>query len=172
MNQIDIILVLTIFIFFAIGWKIRGIYLIFLPIAFFVGILLANITYPVFAKLFFKSTPNETKKILISYLVSFAFFASIIIICGFVIAKFFDFLNLTIFDKLLGGLLLVIIIIIPAYFFINFLSNNNLFGIRESTKTSLLYPLLEKSILFFFKLPIFKTIKLHLLTFFSKKVII
>jgi|DewCreStandDraft_4_1066084.scaffolds.fasta_scaffold03128_1 uncharacterized membrane protein required for colicin V production len=172
MNQIDIILVLIIFICFSIGWKIRGIYLIFLPIAFFAGIILANITHPVFAKLFFKSITTETKKILISYLVSFAFFASIIIICGLIIAKFFDSLNLTVFDKLLGGLILVIIIIIPVYFLINFLSFNNLFGFKDASKTSLLYPLLNKLIIFLFKSSIFKNIKIHLLTFFSKKIII
>ncbi len=172
MNHIDLILIFLFFLFFAIGWKIRGIYLIFLPIAFFAGIILANATYPFFAKIFFKTITNESKKIILSYLTAFICFASITIIAGILISKFFDSLNLTIFDKLLGGLILVLITLIPVYFIFNIFVDMNLFGFKTSVKASLLFPLMEKYVLLILKIPVFKIIKMHFLTLFSKKIII
>lgn len=172
MNQADFILLLIIFLCFAIGWKIRGIYLIFLPIAFFIGIIMANFTYPLLAKIFFKSIINESKRMIISYIISFIIFASITIICGIIVSKIFDFVNLTIFDRLLGALILIVIGIIPFYFIINLFAHLNFFGFKSAVKTSLLYPLLEKYILLILKIPVFKIIKMYFLSFFSKKIII
>ncbi len=172
MNYIDFLLLVIIFICFAIGWKIRGIYLIFLIIAFFAGILLANITYPFTAKLLFKETAKHTGNIIISYIISFIFFASIFVISGILISRFFDLINLSIFDKLLGALLLLIIVIIPVYFIFNFFIHINFWNFKNATKTSLLFPLLEKYVLLILKIPVFKIIKMHLLTLFSKKIVI
>jgi len=173
MNYIDFILLLIIFICFAIGWKIRGIYLIFLIIAFFAGILLANITYPFFAKVFFKdAAAKSTQNIIISYIIAFIFFASILVIIGILVSKFFESINMDVFDKLLGALLLIIIVIIPVYFIFNFFTHINFFGFKSAAKTSLLYPLMEKYVLLILKIPAFKIIKMHLFTFFSKKIVI
>lgn len=172
MNSIDLILILIIFLCFAIGWKIRGIYLIFLPIAFFAGIMLANSTHHFFANIFFKSITNEAKKNIASYLTAFIFFASIIVIIGILISRFFDYMNLTIFDKLLGGIIFTSAGIIPFYFIFNFFININFWGFKEAAKTSILYPLLGKYILLILKIPSLKIIKTHFITIFSNKIII
>lgn len=172
MNYIDLILLLIIFLCFAIGWKIRGIYLIFLVIAFFAGVFLANMTYTFFAKNFFNSVTDASKRFIISYLAAFVFFASIVVILGILVSKFSDSVNLTVFDKILGALILVAVGLIPFYFILNFMVNMNAFGFKLAAKKSLLFPLVEKYVILFLKLPVFKIIKMHLLALFSKKVII
>jgi len=172
MNFVDVLLILIIFAFFAIGWKMRGIYILFLIVAFFAGIIMSNIAYPFFLHVFFKSSIKESKSIILSYVISFIIFASIVVIIGILISKFFDVMNLTVFDRLLGALFLSAISIIPVYFIFSSFAQMNLFGFKNATKTSLLFPLLENYILFIIKIPIFKTIKIHFMSLFSKKVII
>lgn len=172
MNQVDFILFLIILLFFTIGWKIRGIYLIFLVSAFLVGIFLANMTYNFFAKNFFNSVNDVSKKIIISYLAAFVFFASIVVIIGILLSKFFDFINLTIFDKIFGAIILVTVGLIPFYFILNFMVSIDAFGFKLAAKKSILFPLVKKYVISFLNLPIFKIIKMYLFSLFSKKIII
>jgi len=159
MNYIDIILIIILFFSFAIGWKFRGIYLIVIPVAFFTGIVFANVGYPVLAALLKDVIPNETKRMLISYTLVFLSFAGLVVVAGMLVTKFFDFFQLTIIDRVLGAIIFISVIIIPVYFLFTFLdrtAGSALPGFHESIKNSLFFPAIQKYVFFIIKLPALK----------------
>ena len=167
MNYIDIIIVITVFLAFAMGWRFRGIYLIVIPIAFFTGIITANVGYPLMSFFLKSSIINETKRILISYTLVFLIFSSSVVFAGIFAAKFFDFFKITFIDRALGSLIFISIVLIPFYFLLSFLDNAVGFAalnFHESLKNSLFFPSVEKYVFFIIKLPalehlsVFKTI--------------
>ena len=159
MNYIDILLVIIVFFSFAIGWRMRGVYLIFIPIAFFTGIIFANVGYPVTAFFLKGLIANETKRMLIAYTTTFLVFGAAVVLTGIFTAKFFDFFKLTFVDRLLGAVIFISIIIIPVFFLFSFLDKTigfNAFSFHDSLQRSLFFPAIRDYTFFIVKLPALK----------------
>lgn len=158
MTYIDIILIIIFLMAFTIGWRLRGIYTITIPIAFFIGLFFANAGYTTMSEILSKTIINETKRMLISYTILFLIASSIVIIIAYTFAKFFDFFKLTIFDRILGAIIFICFISIPIYFIIFTMVklNFNYFNFINAVKNSFIFPHLEKLTLFIIHLPVLK----------------
>lgn len=162
MNYIDITLIVLLIVFFAIGWKLRGVYVIIIPIAFFAAVLVANITFGVLAKVISAGVPNEAKRHLIAYSIAFLLAAAAVIAVGVFLAKSFDFFKLTFVDRALGAALLITVMIIPVYLGLSFLDYKvhfNMFDFHEALKKSVLYGKIAKFSGFILKLTLLKHFK-------------
>ncbi len=168
MTYIDIILIIIFLFAFILGWNLRGIYVITIPIAFFLGILVANIGYLSLAELLVNYISNETKRFLMSYTILFLIASSLVIAIAYTFARFFDVFKLTVFDRILGAIIFICFISIPTYFvLISLLKVNfNWFNYINALNNSLLFPHLEKLTFFIIRLPVLK----HF--FFIKKILI
>ncbi len=158
MTYIDIFLIIIFLFSFILGWNLRGIYVITIPIAFFSGILIANIGYHSLADMLTKHITNETKCFLISYTILFIITSSIVISIAYTFARFFDVFKLTIFDRILGAVIFICFISIPVYFTLIGLIkiNFNWFNYNNALNNSLLFPYLEKLTFFIIRLPVLK----------------
>jgi uncharacterized membrane protein required for colicin V production len=159
MNQIDIAIIILMLAFFAIGWKLRGVYVIIIPVAFFAAVLFANITFGVFAKVLAKGIPNEAKRHLIAYSLAFLIAATAVVFAGMFLARSFDFFKLTFVDRALGAVILITVMLIPVYMLLTFMDKQlhfNLFDFHNALKKSLLYPKIGKYAVFIMKLPLLK----------------
>ncbi|HRU39287.1 MAG TPA: CvpA family protein [Candidatus Goldiibacteriota bacterium] len=162
MNHIDAAIIVIILASFLIGWKLRGVYVIIIPAAFFAGVFFANLTFGIFAKALAAGVPNEAKRHLIGYSISFIIGASVIVLAGIFLARGFDFFKLTFVDRILGALILITAMLLPLYMLIIFLDRQvhfNLFGFHEGLKKSLLFPKIEKYSLLVLKLPLLKHLR-------------
>jgi len=158
MTYIDIILIIIFLMAFIIGWRLRGIYTITIPIAFFIGLFAANMGYITMSEILNKIITNEAKRMLISYTILFLIASSIVIIIAYTFAKFFDFFKLTIFDRILGAIIFICFTSIPVYFIIFTLVklNFNYFNFINAVKNSVIFPHIEKLTIFIIHLPILK----------------
>ncbi|MFP4465951.1 MAG: hypothetical protein ACLFP1_02765 [Candidatus Goldiibacteriota bacterium] len=156
MNYIDIFLIITLFLFFAIGWKLRGIYLIIVPIAFFTGIITANIGYTEFSRAL-TFMESEEKRLLLSYTLLFLLGSCIIVFAAITAARFFDFFKLTFIDRALGAFIFMSAAAIPLYLFMNMLNKLTLTDVinyHTALVESFLFGKLESYALFLVKLPL------------------
>jgi uncharacterized membrane protein required for colicin V production len=162
MNHIDIAIIVLILASFAIGWKLRGVYVIIIPIAFFVAVLFANLTFGLFAKILEKGVPNEAKRHLIGYSIAFLLAAAAVVFAGMFLARGFDFFKLTFIDRALGAIILITVLLIPIYLLFSFMDNLhfNFFDFHNALKKSMLYPKIGKYVIFIMKLPVLKHFKI------------
>jgi uncharacterized membrane protein required for colicin V production len=162
MNHIDITLIILILISFAIGWKLRGVYVIIIPIAFFAAVLFANLTFGIFAKVLEHGVPNEAKRHLIGYSIAFLMAAAVVVFAGMFLAGGFDFFRLTFIDRALGAVILITVLLIPIYLLFSFIDSLhfNLFDFHNALKKSMLYPKIGKYVAFIMKLPVLKNFKI------------
>lgn len=116
MSAIDITLIIIAFLCFLIGWRIRGVYLFIIPLAFFVGIIAANYGHVPFLKLLTKSYASSPKGLMISYAIIFLFAVSSVVIAGIFLAKFLDVFKIDLVDKALGGFLMIAVAAAPVYY--------------------------------------------------------
>jgi uncharacterized membrane protein required for colicin V production len=162
MNHIDIAIIILILACFAVGWKLRGVYVIIIPVAFFAAVLFANLTFGLFAKVLEAGVPNEAKRHLIGYTIAFLIAAAAVVFAGMFLAKGFDFFKLTFIDRTLGAILLITVLLVPIYLMLSFLDNQvhfNLFDFHNALKKSLLYPKIGKYAVFVLKIPLLKHFK-------------
>jgi uncharacterized membrane protein required for colicin V production len=159
MNHLDIALIVLIIIFFIIGWKLRGIFIVIIPAAFFIGVFFANITYPIFARIISPGVPNEVKRHLIAYCIAFVIAAGAVVIIGVFLAKGFDFLRLTFVDRTIGAVVLITVLLVPLYLLLAFMDKQlhfNLLDFHNALHKSLLFPKIEKYVFFIIRLPVLK----------------
>lgn len=161
MNHIDIAIIILVLASFAVGWKLRGVYVIIIPIAFFAAVLFANLTFGVFAKIL-TGIPNEAKRHLIAYSIAFLIAAAATVFFGMFLAKGFDFFKLTFVDRALGAVILITVLLIPIYLLFTFMDKQlhfNFFDFHNALKKSLLYPKIGSYVLFVMKFPLLKHFK-------------
>jgi uncharacterized membrane protein required for colicin V production len=159
MNQIDFALLIIILACFAFGWKLRGVYMIIVPVAFFIGIFFANITYDAFSNMLAAGVPNEAKRRMIAYCISFIISAGVVIFIGMFLARGFDFFKLTFLDRALGAAILISVMLTPIYFLFIFLDNKlhfNLMDFHLALKHSLFFPRIQKYVEFLSCLPMLR----------------
>lgn len=158
MNYIDIFIIISLMFFLMLGWNIRGIYMILIPLSFFSGILLANLTYASLASVLQNIIPDDAKRQLISYSVIFLAVIVVIVFAGITTAKFFDFFKLVFIDRFLGAVFMCLLLAIPLYFMLFFIGKTefNAFGFQGYLKTSFLYSKLELYASSVFKMPFIK----------------
>ena len=158
MNYIDIFIIISLMFFLMVGWNIRGIYMILIPLAFFLGIFLANVTYFSLASALEGLIPNEAKRYLISYSLIFLTVITVIVFAGITTAKFFDFFKLAFIDRFLGAVLMCLLLSIPLYFLLYFIHKTgfNGFDFQVHLKGSFLYSRLEIYAAAVFKMPFIK----------------
>jgi uncharacterized membrane protein required for colicin V production len=156
MNYIDIILIIVVLLGFFIGWKLRGIFMIIIPVAFILGIVAANFGYHGLAKLFVKHIADESRRTTISYVIIFLVTSSFIVFAGVFITHFFDFLSLAFIDRILGAAILITALLIPAYLVLDYMSDRNMFHFAVDLKKSMFFPHLKAYITFLLKVPILK----------------
>ena len=156
MNYIDIVLIITVIIGFFIGWKLRGVLMIVLPLAFLAGIFAANLGYLSLAGTMVKQIPTESKRLLISYVIIFLCASSVLVLVGVLLSRFFDFFNLAFIDRIFGALILITVLLIPVYFLFDKLDGISKLNFAVDTENSFLFPYLKTYVKFIFKIPVFK----------------
>lgn len=158
LNYIDILIIISLLFFLMVGWNIRGIYMILIPLAFFLGIFVANLTYFSLASVLENTIPNEAKRYLISYSIIFLTVITIIVFSGITTAKFFDFFKLAFVDRFLGAILMCFLLAIPLYFLLMFIGKTgfNGFDFQGMLKDSFLFAKLKIYATAVFKLPMIK----------------
>ena len=160
MNYIDIMLIIIALFGFFIGWKLRGIFVIIIPVAFILGIVAANFGYRGFARLFAKHIAEEPRRTFIAYLIIFLVTSSIIIFTAVFISHFFDFLNLAFIDRILGAAVIITALMIPSYLVLDFMNDRNMFHFAADLKRSCIFPHLKTYVTFLFKVPILKQLSI------------
>ncbi len=156
MNYIDIIILVTVLLGFFIGWKLRGIFMIIIPIAFLAGIVTANFGHVWLAKLLAPHVSDPSRSVLFSYLIIFILASSLIVFVGVAITHFFEFMSLAFIDRILGSILLITLLLVPVYLTFNFLGEKNLFNFKKDLKKSLTYPVVKAYSKFIFRIPVAK----------------
>jgi len=158
-NYIDIILFFVVIVFFLLGWRLRGIYLIIIPIAFFVGIFIANISYIAASKIMSGIIKTQPNRNLIAYTMMFVIAAIVVIFAGMTLARFFDVFKLDFIDRLLGAVIFTFIMVIPTYFLMIFISKLHASAhIKSAIETSIIMGMLKSYINFIVKFTLFKKI--------------
>src|ERR1035437_207526 len=156
MNYIDIVLIITIIIGFSIGWKLRGVLMVVIPVAFLAGIFVANTSYHFFALGLVKYIPTESKRFLISYVIVFLIASSILVFIGVFLSRFFDFFNMAFIDRIFGAAILITLLLIPVYFIFDKAAGFGKLNFAKDTAKSFLFPYLKTYIGFLFKIPVLK----------------
>lgn len=158
LNYIDIFIVISLLFYLMVGWNIRGIYMILIPLSFFLGIFIANLTYYSLAGVLENAIPNEAKRYLISYSIIFLTVITVIVFSGITTAKFFDFFKLAFVDRFLGAILMCFLLAIPLYFLLLFIGKTgfNGFDFQGALKDSFLFAKLKIYATAVFKLPMIK----------------
>jgi len=159
MSAIDITLIIIAFLCFLIGWRIRGVYLFLIPIAFFVGILAANYGHAPFLKLLTKTHAASPKGLMISYAVIFLLGVSTVVITGMFLAKFLDVFKIDLVDKALGGFLMIAVAAAPVYYLIVWGETKiRADWYAKAVENSILLPYLAKYAAFMVKLEVSKQV--------------
>lgn len=156
MNYIDVILIITAIIGFFLGWKLRGVLMVVIPLAFIAGLFAANYGYHSMAGILAGYIPTESKRFLISYVIIFLIASSILILIGVLLSRFFDFFNMAFMDRIFGAVLLITLLLIPAYFLFTKLEGFANLNFKTDTGKSLLFPYVKTYINFIFKIPVLK----------------
>ena len=156
MNYIDVVLIITAITGFFIGWKLRGVLMVVLPIAFLAGIFAANSGYLPLARFLAEQIPTESKRYLISYVIIFLSSSSVLVLIGVLLSRFFDFFNMAFIDRTFGAIILITVLLIPVYFLFDKLDGIAKLNFSTDTGNSFLFPYLKTYITFLFKIPVFK----------------
>ena len=156
MNYIDVILIITVMTGFFLGWKLRGVLIVVIPIAFIAGIFAANSGYLSLSGMLIKQIPTESKRLLISYVIVFLAASSILVFAGVVLSRFFDFFNMAFVDRIFGAALLITVLIIPVFFLFDRLEGISKLNFKGDTSKSLLFPYVKTYIGFVLKIPVLK----------------
>ncbi|MEI7542100.1 MAG: CvpA family protein [bacterium] len=156
MNYIDVILIIIAIIGLLIGWKLRGVLTIVIPIAFLVGIFIANYGYHSMAEVLIKYIPTESKRFLISYVIIFLIASCVIIFVGVLLSRFFDFFNLAFIDRIFGAALMITLLLIPVYFLFMKMEGIAKFNFTQDVNKSFLFPYVKNYIEFILRIPVLK----------------
>ena len=156
MNYIDVILIVTVLIGFFIGWKMRGVLMVVIPLAFLAGIFSANAGYHGLSLMLVKFIPTESKRVLISYVIIFLLTGSVFVFIGVLLSRFFDFFNMAFVDRIFGAAILITALIIPVYFLFNKLDGFAKLNFLKDTGKSFLFPYVKTYVSFIFKIPVLK----------------
>jgi uncharacterized membrane protein required for colicin V production len=156
MNYIDIVILIAVITGFFIGWKLRGILIVIIPLAIIAGIFAANLGYHNLAGLLVKHIPTESKRFLISYSVIFLVTSSVIIFAGVVLSRFFDFFNLAFIDRIFGAAILISLLLVPLYLLFDKYKGVWGFDFSKDAGKSLMFPYLKTYISYIFKIPVFQ----------------
>lgn len=159
MNYIDIILLLICVLFFVLGWKARGIYLIVIPLAFFFGIIAANYGSAWLDPKLAKLIKNDVTRSLFAYALVFLVASGLVVLGLLSLARFFDYHDMSVFDRLLGSLALILLMLIPTYYLLLFLGEKLTYKplhLKETLGKSYFFPYLQKYVLFAVNLGVLK----------------
>jgi uncharacterized membrane protein required for colicin V production len=156
MNYIDVIFIITALTGFFVGWKLRGVLMVVIPIAFLTGIFAANFGYQGLAEMLVKHIPTASKRLLISYVIIFLIASSIIVVMGVVLSRFFDFFNMAFIDRIFGAAILITVLIIPVFFLFTRLNGIDRLDFKGDTRKSLFYPYIKTYVGLIYKIPVLK----------------
>jgi uncharacterized membrane protein required for colicin V production len=156
MNYIDIILIIAAMFGFFLGWKMRGVLVVIIPVAFIAGIITANVFYHPLSALFTSAIREESKRILLSYTLIFAVTCGIIISLGFALSRVFDFFNMAFIDRIFGAAILITLLAIPAYLLLQKLNGPENLQMHKDLAKSALFPYMKNYVEFIFKIPLLK----------------
>ena len=159
LNLIDIVLFFVIIAYFLLGWRLRGIYLLVIPIAFFVGIFIANLSYLATAKILTGLIKTQPNRNLMAYTLMFVISSGVVIFAGMTLARFFDVFKIDILDRILGAVLFTLIMVIPTYFVFEFLQKLPLsMHLKSNIETSLILTVIKNYVNVILKMTLFKHI--------------
>jgi uncharacterized membrane protein required for colicin V production len=157
MNYIDIILIIIAAFGFFIGWKMRGVLVVIIPVAFIAGIITANFFYHPLSALLSSYIKDDSKRTLLSYTIIFALACGIIVSGGFALSRVFDFFNMAFVDRIFGAAILITLLAIPLYLIMRNLGGSDLLPFHKDLAKSTLFPYLKNYVEFIFKIPLLKS---------------
>jgi uncharacterized membrane protein required for colicin V production len=155
MNYIDVIIIIVGLTGFFIGWKMRGVLVVIIPVGFIAGIIAANYLYHPLSTILTPLLKDSSKRVLISYTVVFAIACGIIISLGFAISGVFDFFNMAFVDRIFGAAILITILAIPLYLLFQKLGGLKGFQLRADLEKSVIFPYMRNYVEFIFRIPFF-----------------
>ncbi|MEI7640810.1 MAG: hypothetical protein WCJ46_04795 [bacterium] len=160
MNYIDIILIVLLCLSFIIGWKLRGIYIIIIPLAFILGALAGTMGYEGLAKTF-SFIKNDMNRKLIAYSFLFVLGAGVVVTAGIILARLADVFALTAVDKFIGGTVCMTLLVLLLNSF--YMASDKISvikvgasktDIKADFKASAIFPYIEGYAAFLTRLPV------------------